>query len=107
MSGDSDTPQDGLEKLAGLVEAMMQVGPSPCLPDPGLPRNGRVRRHMRAGATETEVELSREPTTDDLDARKLFCGNISFGSPIEAVYEHFSRFGELEDVCPHAFSPSQ
>ena len=41
------------------------------------------------------------PIDDDIDLRKIFCGNISFQTEDEALFRLFRPFGDITEACMH------
>jgi RNA recognition motif-containing protein len=48
----------------------------------------------------SQAALTRSPSgsLDDIDFRKIFCGNISFVTDDEALFCLFRAFGEIDEV---------
>jgi len=68
---------------------------------------GRYNAGMRANNNSSEPRGTKRPRTAvDLEAkimRKLFIGNIDFGTTEDDLKTHFGQYGEVEDVNIHKF----
>merc|ERR1719250_115235 len=66
---------------------------------------GRYSTGMRANSNSSEPRGTKRPRTAvDLEAkimRKLFVGNLDFGTSEDDLKTHFEQYGDVEDVNIH------